>query len=101
MQPNEYNVSVAAMLRTLADYVEMADGNVKIRIGAMFRMRKGGLVKIPVLPVDRFSATLGAWASEEIVNTVKRYQQATGNTDGQELIEHFEKAQGFLKGLTK
>lgn len=97
----EYNSSIANMLRTLAEYVEMADGPVKVRIGVQFKLKNRHVVRIPVLPVDKFSATLGAWASEEIVNTVKEYQKVTGTTDGQELVDRFTQANEFMRGLTK
>lgn len=98
---NEYNTSIAQMLRTLADYLEMADGNVKVRIGAQFKLKNRPVVRIPVMPVDKFSATLGAWSSEEIMNTVRAYQKATGRTDGSDVLAQFEEAHKFLTGLTR
>lgn len=98
---SEYNTSIANMLRTLADYLEMADGNAKVRIGVQFRLKGRQIVRIPVLPVDKFSAKLADWASEEIIKTVKNYQKETGRTDGDDLIAQFTQAQNFLRGLTK
>jgi hypothetical protein len=98
---NEYNQSIATMLRTLADYVEMADKNVKLRLGIQFKLRNMGLVSIPVMNGPQFGVTLAAWSAQEVVATIKRYQAATGTTEGQELVDRFTEANRVLEGLTK
>lgn len=97
---NEHNVAIAQMLRTFAEYLEMAEGEAKVKIGAKFKLKNRALVSLPVEPVDRFSAKLGIWASEEIMRTVKAYQQETGKTDGAELLEMFNQAKTTLTELT-
>lgn len=98
---SEFNSATAQMLRTLADYIEMSQGDVKLRLGIQFKLKNIPVVNIPVLPANKFGAKLGLWSATEVLNIVKRYQQATGKTDGDDLVNMFTQAVSHLKGLDK
>ena len=98
---NPYNMSVAAMLRVLADYVEMCPDNVKLRIGVQFKLKNISLVNIPVMTADRFGATLAQWSSQQVIGVIKNFQKLNKTTEGQDLVDRFEQANRYMADLTK
>lgn len=98
---NPYNSSLANMLRTLAEYIEMSESPVKLRIGIQFKLPKRPVVNLPVLPADKFAKSFGSWVSQELVGVITKYRQVTGNTDGDEMLANLQQAVEFFKGVDK
>lgn len=97
----EFNHATAQMLRSLADYIDMAQGDVKLRLGVQFKLKNIPVVNIPVLPSSRFSSALGMWSAQEVLGIVRRYQKETGSTDGDDLVAMFSQAVEHFKALDK
>ncbi len=93
----EYNAELADALTTLAEYIRMSEEPARVRIGLQFRLRKQRM-RFPVMPLEKTLANVALWASEEVIKTVQAYQKATGNSDGQELIDGFRNLQKGMGG---
>lgn len=101
VQPNETNMQYASILRSLADYIEMSESTVKLKLGVHFKIKNMPVVNIPVNKADKFAELLSSWVVNDLIRVVKEYQLVTGRTDGTELLAEFEKTASMLKGVDK
>ncbi len=94
----EHNEQLAAALITLAEYIQMSETPAKVSIGLKFKLPKRSTQKFPVMPIDNTLRSVSAWAAQEIIDTVKRYQRSSGTEEGQHLIDRFTGVRDALRG---
>lgn len=97
MTDKEHNELLANQLRSLADYISVAEGKAKVKIGITFRLNRM-LVKLPVAPASITMRLLALWAADQIKLSVANYQKATGKTDGQDIAQAMDRAIEALGG---
>lgn len=98
---NQHNAQVADFLRQMADYVQMAEQPVKLKLGITLKLKGLKLLKIPVQPVTPFSKSFALWVISDLKKVVTDYKKATGSTDGDDLLAQFQYAEDTLKSLDK
>lgn len=94
---NQKNAQSARFLRSLADYIEIADADTDADISIGFRFKLlGDKYFQPTAPIEKVGVRMSSVAAQKLADFVKYVQNRTGEGHGEDIVKIMEQYRADL-----